>query len=119
MLNILDIQTKLVEAALPSGYERPCGELLAELTRPYCDEMWFTPTGSLVCHKKGTGKKLMFAAHMDIIGLIVTNISDKGYISFTNIGGHNPSALIHHPARPLHRYRSYLSRGSRGDGRCR
>ena len=31
MLNILDIQTKLVEAALPSGYERACGELLAEL----------------------------------------------------------------------------------------
>ena len=33
MLNILEIQTKLVEAALPSGHERACGELLAELAK--------------------------------------------------------------------------------------
>ncbi len=115
MLNILDIQTKLVEAALPSGYERPCGELLAELARPYCDEMWFTPTGSLVCHKKGEGKKLMFAAHMDIIGLIVTNINDKGYISFTNIGGHNPAALIHTTVRFENGIRGVIKLKNQGD----
>jgi len=115
MLNILELQTKLVEAALPSGYERACGELLASMAKPYCDEMWFTPTGSLVCHKKGTGKKLMFAAHMDIIGLIVTNISDKGYLSFTNIGGHNPAALIHTTVRFENGTRGIIKLKNQGD----
>ena len=35
MLNILEIQTKLVEAALPSGHERACGELLAAFIRSF------------------------------------------------------------------------------------
>ena len=115
MLNILEIQTKLVEAALPSGHERACGELLAELAKPYCDEMWFTPTGSLVCHKKGPGKRLMFAAHMDVIGLIVTNISEQGYLSFTNIGGHNPAALIHTTVRFENGVRGIVKLKDQGD----
>ncbi len=94
MLNAFELQQKLVAAAMPSGHERRCGDVIAELARPFCDEMWYTPTGSLVCHKKGDGKRLMFAAHMDVIGFIVTYVSDEGYVSFTNIGGHNPAALV-------------------------
>ena len=56
MLNILDIQTKLVEAALPSGYERACGELLAELAKPYCDEMWFTPPAAWSATKRAMAR---------------------------------------------------------------
>lgn len=95
MLNAFELQTRLVEAAMPSGYEERCGKAIAEIVAPFVDEVYFTPTGSLVAHKKGEGKRLMFAAHMDVIGFIVTNISDEGYISFTNIGGHQPAALIH------------------------
>ena len=31
MLNILELQKQLVEVALPSGFEKPQGKLLAEL----------------------------------------------------------------------------------------
>ena len=31
--------------------------------------------------------KVMVAAHMDEIGLMVTHIDEKGFIRFTNIGG--------------------------------
>ena len=99
MLNPFELQCRLTAAAMPSGYESPCGEVIAEIARPLCDEQWYTPTGSLVCRKKGSGKKLMFAAHMDVIGLMVTYISDDGYLSFTNVGGHQPAALIHTTVR--------------------
>ena len=59
MLNAFELQKTLVKAAMPSGYESRCGEAIAEIAKPFCDEMWFTPTGSLVCHKKGSGKKLI------------------------------------------------------------
>lgn len=94
MLNPFELQKKLVEAAMPSGYESRCGKVIEELVKPYVDETYFTPTGSLVCHKKGPGKRLMFAAHMDVIGFMVTYVSDDGFVSFTTIGGHSPAALI-------------------------
>ncbi|MEA4920953.1 MAG: M20/M25/M40 family metallo-hydrolase [Clostridiaceae bacterium] len=94
MLNVFELQTRLVNAAMPSGYERRCAELLAELAKPYVDDIYFTPTGSVVCHKKGRGKKLMFAAHMDVIGFMATFVNDGGFVSFTTIGGHYPASLI-------------------------
>lgn len=99
MFEPFELQKKLVAAAMPSGYERPCGEVIAELVRPFVDEVWYTPTGSLVCHKKGEGKRLMFAAHMDVIGFMATFVSDGGFISFTTIGGHSAAALIHATVR--------------------
>ena len=45
--------------------------------------------GNLICRKKGAknGKKLLFAAHMDSIGVVATYIEDKGFIRFSQIGG--------------------------------
>ena len=41
-----------------------------------------------VIAKKGKGrKKIMLAAHMDEVGLLVKHISKEGFISFIKIGG--------------------------------
>ena len=37
----------------------------------------------------------MLAAHMDQIGLIVTNIDENGFLRFANIGGVSPFNVIH------------------------
>ncbi len=94
MLNILELQKELAAVALPSGFEAPQGKLLAELARPYVDEVWSDAIGNVYCHKKGPGKRLMFAAHMDVIGLMVTFVDDKGFLRFEPIGGHSPAGLI-------------------------
>lgn len=47
-----------------------------------------------VIGKKGNGKKkIMIAAHIDEIGMVVKNVSDKGYIYFVKVGGINDSIL--------------------------
>ena len=36
----------------------------------------------------------MFAAHMDEIGIIVTDIDDKGFVRFSSVGGLNLRNLV-------------------------
>jgi endoglucanase len=52
--------------------------------------------GNLIAHKAGdgTGLKVMVAAHMDEIGVMVTHVTEKGYLRFTNIGGVRPHTLM-------------------------
>lgn len=94
MLNILELQKQLVAVALPSGFEKPQGKLLAELAKPYVDEVYTDAVGNVYCHKKGPGKRMMFPAHMDVIGMMVTFVDDKGFLRFEPIGGHSPAGLI-------------------------
>ncbi len=45
--------------------------------------------GSLIAKKRGAadGPKVMFAAHMDEVGFMVTRITDEGYLRFQTLGG--------------------------------
>ena len=58
----------------PSGDERQIATTLKRLAEPYADTCHIDTLGNLIVHKKGPGPKVMFAAHMDSIGLIVTHI---------------------------------------------
>ena len=58
----------------PSGDERQIATTLKRLAEPYADTCHIDTLGNLIVHKKGPGPKVMFAAHMDSIGLIVTPI---------------------------------------------
>ena len=51
----------------------------AELARPFADEVTADTLGNLIVHKKGDGPRVMFAAHMDSIGFIVTHIEKEGF----------------------------------------
>ena len=93
MFDTLTLQKQLVAAAMPSGFESGVGALLAELAAPYADEVMTDALGNVICHKKGEGKRIMLAAHMDLIGFMVTYIDEKGYLRFEPIGGHTPAFL--------------------------
>jgi len=84
---------KVVETPSPSGYEAKIREVIRDEVAAYADEISVDAMGNLIVRKgspaKG-GKKIMLAAHMDEIGIIVTHIDDNGFIRFTNIGGVRP-----------------------------
>lgn len=53
--------------------------------------------GNLLVHKKGAQrakKKVMLAAHMDEVALIVTYITEEGYVKFSPVGGIDPRVLF-------------------------
>ncbi|MGB9812299.1 MAG: M42 family metallopeptidase [Thermovenabulum sp.] len=84
----------LTETYGPSGNEEKIRNVIKDLVTPYADEVKVDALGNLIVHKKGSGDKLMLAAHMDEIGIIVTNIDDKGFIRFSSIGGVSPFILL-------------------------
>ncbi|GFN37129.1 M42 family metallopeptidase [Tepidimicrobium xylanilyticum] len=81
---------ELVDTYGPSGNEKPIRDYIISQVQDYVDEIEIDDLGNLIARIKGNGKRIMVAAHMDQIGLMVTHIDDKGFLRFTNIGGISP-----------------------------
>ena len=73
-MDTFELITKLVGVHGPSGREIKVAEAIAEFAGPYADEITTDVLGNLIVHKKGPGPKVMFAAHTDSSGLIVSHI---------------------------------------------
>lgn len=74
----------------PSGYEGNIRSLLKTIVSPFIDCCKEDVLGNLICYKHSLSPNcntLMFVAHMDEIGLMVSYIEESGYIRFTRIGG--------------------------------
>lgn len=93
-----DLIKKLVEAYGPSGFEDGMRDLIRAEIEGHADEVWTDQMGNLIARKgqrqDGTGLKVMIAAHMDEIGVMVTHVTEKGFLRFTNIGGVRPHTLL-------------------------
>ena len=83
----------------PAGDEAQVAAKLRELAAPYVDECRVDTLGNLICRKKGSGPRVMFAAHMDSIGFIVTHIDEKGFLRFGKLGGLSAPDLLGTPIR--------------------
>lgn len=95
MFDILELHRQLVSRATVSGGEQNgIGALLRELASPFADEITTDAMGNLICHKKGEGKRIMLAAHMDAIGFMVTGVDENGFVSVAPIGGHQAARLM-------------------------
>lgn len=78
-----------------SGFEHINGDVLKKYFEPYTDSFEKDKVGSYIFKQNGTNdKKIMLAAHIDEIGLMVTKILDNGFLSITSIGGINPASLV-------------------------
>ena len=73
-----------------TGNEGPVREYIQNRVAPCADEITVDPMGNLIVFKKGKktpSKRVMLAAHMDEVGVIVTDITDEGYLRFACAGG--------------------------------
>ena len=87
---------KLVEAYGPSGREGEVRALIEGLARDAADDLRIDALGNLIVLKKGSGggKRIMLAAHMDEIGVVVNYIDEKGFARIHPVGGVSPMTLV-------------------------
>ncbi len=78
-----------------SGYEHINENLLKKYFEPYTDMSEKDNIGSLIFKSSGTNDtKIMLAAHIDEIGLMITGILEGGFLRFTSVGGINAASLV-------------------------
>ncbi len=93
-MDIYELLKKLTETHGPSGYETRIATLISELWEPFAATVTVDRIGSVLATIPGTGTeprpRLLLAAHMDEIGLMVKEVTDHngfGFLRVTNVGG--------------------------------
>lgn len=87
---MFDLLNKLLKPVGPSGLEAPVASAIQEEIKDYVDTVETDAMGNLIATKLGKGanpRKIMFSAHMDHIGFIVTGFEKEGFLRVTNVGG--------------------------------
>lgn len=89
-----ELMKKLSDSFSPSGREKNIREMIINEVKDYADEIKVDTLGNLIVRKKGNNKKILFSAHMDQIGLIITHVDEKGFLRFSNVGGVHAKEII-------------------------
>ena len=91
MNTMKELLKRLSNAPGVSGFEENVREIIFKELDDVVDEIKIDEMGNLIAIKNGepNGKKIMLAAHMDEIGLMVRYIDEHGFIKFSKIGGIN------------------------------
>lgn len=90
----MELLKKLTQAYGISGIENRVRDIIINEIKDL-GEVTVSPMGNVTLHIKGNGKKLLFAAHMDEIGLMVTYIEDSGVLRVAAVGAVGASASLH------------------------
>ena len=109
MSKVFDLWNEVGGAFGPSGREDAVREAIAAIAGEYIDDITTDALGNLICRKKGSGKKVLFAAHMDSIGVVATYIDEKGFIRFSQVGGLFKGDLINIVVRFANSTRGVIS----------
>lgn len=79
-----------------SKNEYDVANAVKDLIAPFCDEVYIDDLANVIALKKGisqTKKKIMLDAHIDEIGLMVSEIDEKGFIHISPVGGVDVKSL--------------------------
>ncbi|MDP2873386.1 MAG: M42 family metallopeptidase [Bacillota bacterium] len=94
-----DLIRDFTQAYGPSGNEDQIREVIRRAVEPLCDRVSTDALGNLIAFRQGRGepvlrRRVMLAAHMDEIGLIVTHIDEQGFLRFAEVGGLSAHVLM-------------------------
>ncbi len=85
---------KILDAAGVSGYEHEITKIMYSELKKVCDVVEIDKFGNVIARKGRGKKKIMLAAHMDEIGLLVKYITKDGYLNFIKVGGIDDRILL-------------------------
>ncbi|MBR4099297.1 MAG: M42 family peptidase, partial [Clostridium sp.] len=86
---MLDLLKQLCTLPGVSGDEDQVRDFIRVQAAPWADEIRTDALGNLIVFKKGaksTGNKLLLAAHMDEVGVIITRATKEGFLKFGFVG---------------------------------
>jgi len=86
----------LLTAPGPPGHEEAPAAIWREAAEEFADEVTLDPMGNSVARVNGSGDHPLLAVvgHVDEIALIVSHISDKGFLHVVGSGGWDPQVLV-------------------------
>jgi len=87
---------KLSNACGVAGREEEVRNLMIEMLKPHVNEVAVDKLENVIAVKRGSKDKpkVMLAAHMDEVGLMVKTITKKGFLQFTKMGGIDDRILL-------------------------
>ena len=94
-----ELLKRLTDTFSTSGNEEAIRKVILDEIGDAADDCRVDALGNLIVRKgmradaAAGARKIMIAAHMDEIGLMVTHVDDKGFVRFTGIGGVYPRNL--------------------------
>jgi putative aminopeptidase FrvX len=103
-MDTLELLKRFSNAVGLSGYERPVRALIKDEFSRYADEVRIDKMGSLIALKRGEPsvqdaaprRRVMLAAHMDEIGMMVTGV-EEGFLRIAPVGGVDDRLLSAQP----------------------
>ncbi|MEA5059479.1 MAG: M42 family peptidase [Candidatus Pelethousia sp.] len=69
-----------------SGHEGPVRAFLKAELAPLGLETFTDPLGNLYVHQPGSGPRILLAAHMDEVGMVVSGIREDGTLAYSQAG---------------------------------
>ncbi len=90
---------ELTEASGVSGAEDEVRKLIVRELRHLVDDVSADPLGNVLARKmpkrpNGFAPRVMIAAHMDEVGLMITHVEDNGGLKFQSVGGIDARVLL-------------------------
>ncbi|MGB7788232.1 M42 family metallopeptidase [Methanoregula sp.] len=105
---VKELLRKLSNAHGVSGSEGSVYAVIKKELKGHVDEIREDTMGNLIAVKKGSRFKVMLAAHMDEIGLMVKFVDEKGFLRFVALGGwygptlYNQRVVLHSTKGPVY-----------------
>ena len=95
----LDLLKRISEVPGICGFEDTAQDIVEKELKGCCDDVWRDRMGNVFGMKKAVAgtenpPKVMFAGHVDEIGMIVSHIDKAGFIRFVPVGGLSSQYLI-------------------------
>jgi tetrahedral aminopeptidase len=96
---VIELLERLSDEPGVSGFEEGVQRIVSEALRDVTDDAWTDRLGNVIALKRarpGSGerpRRLVYAAHADEIGMMVSNIDAEGFVRFRAVGGLDPRTL--------------------------
>jgi endoglucanase len=86
---------QLLDTAGPSGFETAPAQVWRREAERFADEVSADVSGnSFAAINPGGAPRMMFAGHIDEIGLMIVHVDDEGFCYFQTIGGWDSQVLV-------------------------